>query len=129
MVTINTAKGLIMETKNYNCFFQLATEMIGGKWKAMVLWALKKGVKRNGELKKLIPQISQKMLTQQLRELEEVKIVERIAYPVIPPKVEYKLTPYGEKLIPILQELHDWGKEYAKEYDIAIKKDANCVID
>ncbi len=129
MVTINTIKGLIMEAKNYNCFFQLATDMIGGKWKAMVLWALKKGVKRNGELKKLIPQISQKMLTQQLRELEEVGIVERIAYPVIPPKVEYKLTKNGEKLIPILQELHDWGKEYAKEHDISITKDANCVIE
>lgn len=118
-----------MEAKNYNCFFQLATDMIGGKWKAMVLWALKKGVKRNGELKKLIPQISQKMLTQQLRELEEVGIVQRIAYPVIPPKVEYKLTKNGEKLIPILQELHDWGKEYAKEHDIFITKDANCVIE
>ena len=118
-----------METKDYNCFFQLATDIIGGKWKAMVLWALKKGVKRNGELKKLIPQISQKMLTQQLRELEEVGIVERIAYAVIPPKVEYKLTANGKKLIPILQELHDWGKEYAKEHNISITKNANCVIE
>ncbi len=118
-----------METKKYNCFFQLATDMIGGKWKGMVLWALKKDVKRNGELKKLIPDISQKMLTQQLRELEEVGIVKRIVYPVIPPKVEYKLTPSGEKLIPILEQLHDWGKEYAKENDIDIIKDANCVID
>jgi len=118
-----------METKDYSCFFQLATDMIGGKWKGMVLWALKKGVKRNGELKKLIPQISQKMLTQQLRELEEVGIVRRIVYPVIPPKVEYELTKSGEKLIPILQELHDWGKEYAIEHDINLIKDANCVIE
>ncbi|RXJ91719.1 HxlR family transcriptional regulator [Arcobacter sp. CECT 8983] len=115
-----------METRNYNCFFQLATDMIGGKWKAMVLWSLKKGVKRNGELKKLIPGISQKMLTQQLRELEEVGIVQRIAYPVIPPKVEYKLTKHGEKLIPILQELHDWGKDYAIENKITIEKATNC---
>ncbi|WP_072679440.1 helix-turn-helix domain-containing protein [Arcobacter sp. LA11] len=118
-----------MDKKQYNCFFQLATDMIGGKWKGMVLWALKKDVKRNGELKRLIPHISQKMLTQQLRELEDVGIVERIVYPVIPPKVEYKLTNSGEKLIPILEELHDWGKEYAVENGINIVKDANCVIE
>ena len=118
-----------MDTKEYNCFFQLATEMIGGKWKSMVLWALKKDVKRNGELKRLIPKISQKMLTQQLRELEEVGIVKRVVYPVIPPKVEYKLTKDGQKLIPILEQLHDWGKDYAKNNDINIIKDANCVIE
>lgn len=97
----------------------------------MVLWALKKDVRRNGELKRLIPNISQKMLTQQLRELEEAGIVERIVYPVIPPKVEYKLTSAGEKLIPILYDLHDWGKEYAKNNEIGIKfsEDAHCVID
>lgn len=118
-----------MESKQYNCFFQLATDMIGGKWKGMVLWALKKDVKRNGELKRLIPQISQKMLTQQLRELEDVGIVERIVYPVIPPKVEYKLTLNGKKLIPILEDLHDWGKEYAIDNNIDIVKDANCVLE
>ncbi|MGB6329308.1 MAG: helix-turn-helix domain-containing protein [Halarcobacter sp.] len=118
-----------LDTKEYNCFFQLATEVIGGKWKSMVLWALKKDVKRNGELKRLIPKISQKMLTQQLRELEEVGIVKRVVYPVIPPKVEYKLTKDGQKLIPILEQLHDWGKDYAKNNDINIIKDANCVIE
>jgi DNA-binding HxlR family transcriptional regulator len=118
-----------MENKKYNCFFQLATEIIGGKWKGMVLWALKKGVKRNGELKRLIPNISQKMLTQQLRELEEANIIERIVYPVVPPKVEYKLTKDGERLIPILYELHDWGKEYSKNNNIEIFKDGNCEID
>lgn len=118
-----------MESKQYNCFFQLATDMIGGKWKGMVLWALKKNVKRNGELKRLIPNISQKMLTQQLRELEEVGIVQRIVYPEIPPKVEYKLTDNGQKLIPILEQLHDWGKDYAQENDINLKQNENCVID
>lgn len=118
-----------MESKQYNCFFQLATDMIGGKWKGMVLWALKKDVKRNGELKKVIPLISQKMLTQQLRELEEVGIVERIVYPVIPPKVEYKLTKSGQKLIPILEELHDWGREFAREKKIDLIENANCVIE
>lgn len=118
-----------MDRKSYSCFFQLATDMIGGKWKGMVLWALKKGVKRNGELLRLIPNISQKMLTQQLRELEDVGIVQRIVYPVVPPKVEYKLTKSGEKLIPILEELHDWGKEYAKDKHINLSSKANCVIE
>lgn len=118
-----------MENKNYSCFFQLATDIIGGKWKGMVLWALKKGIKRNGELKRMIPNISQKMLTQQLRELEDANIVERIVHPVIPPKVEYQLTPWGEKLIPILNELHDWGKEYANDTNVELIKDGNCVLD
>lgn len=118
-----------MDSKGYNCFFQLATDMIGGKWKGIVLWALKNDVRRNGELKRLIPTISQKMLTQQLRELEDVGIVERVVYPVIPPKVEYKLTKSGNELIPILEQLHDWGRNYAKENNIKILKDANCVIE
>jgi len=116
--------------KQYNCFFQLATDIIGGKWKALVLWCLKDSIKRNGELKRLIPNISQKMLTQQLRELEDSGIVLRIVYPQIPPKVEYKLTPMGEKLIPILLDLHDWGKEYSKEKDVSLdtsnSKDLSC---
>ena len=116
--------------KEYNCFFQLAIDIIGGKWKSYVLWSLKQGVKRNGELIRLIPSISQKMLTQQLRELEAAGIVKRISYPVIPPKVEYELTKSGEKLIPILEELHDWGKEYAADNKIEIiqGKDLNCGI-
>ena len=117
-----------MDKKEYSCYFQFSTDIIGGKWKSMVLWALKNGIKRNGELKKLIPKISQKMLTQQLRELEDTGIVERIVHAVIPPKVEYKLSTYGEKLIPILEDLHDWGKDYAQNADIDINlcPDASC---
>lgn len=117
-----------MEKKEYKCFFQLATDIIGGKWKGIVLWALKKDIKRNGELKRLIPDISQKMLTQQLRELEEAGIVKRIVYPVIPPKVEYKLTLWGERLMPILEDLHDWGKEYANDNNIDIKLNKDCAL-
>ena len=106
--------------KKYSCFFQLSTDIIGGKWKALVLWCLRNEVKRNGELKRLIPNISQKMLTQQLRELENSGIVQRIVYPEVPPKVEYRLTPQGEKLIPILMQLHDWGKEYSKENNLTL---------
>ncbi|RXJ58031.1 winged helix-turn-helix transcriptional regulator [Candidatus Marinarcus aquaticus] len=120
-----------MELKEYNCFFQLATDIIGGKWKGYVLWSLKNGVKRNGELRRMIPSISQKMLTQQLRELEEAGVVQRRVYPIIPPKVEYCLSEDGEKLIPILESLHDWGKEYALSHqiDIVKRKDLNCNLD
>ncbi|QKF80654.1 winged helix-turn-helix transcriptional regulator [Halarcobacter ebronensis] len=118
-----------MESKNYNCFFQLATDIIGGKWKSMVIWVLRKDIKRNGEIKKMIPDISQKMLTQQLRELENAGVVERLVYPIVPPKVEYKLTSAGQKLIPILEQLHDWGREYAKDNNIKITKDPNCVLE
>lgn len=117
-----------MDKKNYNCFFQLATDIIGGKWKGMVLWALKNGVLRNGELKKAIPAISQKMLTQQLRELEEIGVVQRVVYPVIPPKVEYNLSPIGIKLLPILEDLHDWGKEYASCKKIDLDLNSNCLV-
>lgn len=119
-----------MDKKHYSCYFQFSTDIIGGKWKSMVLWALKNGIKRSGELKKSIPKISQKMLTQQLRELEDVGIVERIVHPVIPPKVEYRLTKHGEKLIPILEDLHDWGKDYAlnSDLDINLSPNANCVV-
>ena len=114
--------------KKYSCFFQLATDIIGGKWKALVLWCLKDAVKRNGELKRMIPGISQKMLTQQLRELEDSGIVQRIVYAQVPPKVEYKLTSMGEKLMPILHDLHDWGKEYSKKHDLVLDDSKNGTL-
>jgi DNA-binding HxlR family transcriptional regulator len=69
------------------------------------------------------------MLTQQLRELEDAGVVERIIYPVVPPKVEYKLTASGEALIPILEELFNWGRDYAQEHNIVLHKNETCVID
>ena len=99
--------------KDYACAFQLAIDIFDGKWKGFLLWYLKDGVRRNGELMRLIPNITQKMLTQKLRELENEGIVERIIYPVVPPKVEYKLTPIGKTLIPILKQLYTWGEKYA----------------
>src|SRR5271157_1611183 len=88
--------------------------MIGGKWKLFIIWYLKDGKKRFSELKRLIPQITQKMLTQQIRELERDSIVIRKVYAQIPPKVEYSLTDTGEKLIPILTDLCFWAYEAAE---------------
>jgi DNA-binding HxlR family transcriptional regulator len=85
--------------------------VIGGKWKPIVLHMLSSGTMRFGELKKNIPPVSQKMLTQQLRELEADGIIGRKVYAEVPPKVEYTLTERGVTLKPILEKLYEWGKE------------------
>ncbi|KZN96505.1 MULTISPECIES: winged helix-turn-helix transcriptional regulator [Aeribacillus] len=99
--------------KVYNCEKELTLAVIGGKWKMLILWHLGKwGTKRFGELKALMPGITQRMLVNQLRELEEDLIVHRKVYPVVPPKVEYSLTEYGKSLMPILDAMYEWGKNY-----------------
>ncbi|MBT2581200.1 winged helix-turn-helix transcriptional regulator [Planococcus sp. ISL-109] len=99
--------------KSFNCEKELTLSIIGGKWKMLVLWHLgKTGTKRFGELKKLMPGITQRMLVNQLRELEDHLIVHREVYPVVPPKVEYSLTEQGQSLMPILESMYDWGRDY-----------------
>lgn len=90
---------------------------IGGKWKPLILFLLSESTLRFGELQKGISGITQKMLTQQLRELEADKIIKRKVYPVVPPKVEYSITSYGRTLVPILSSMDEWGKNHkAKNY-------------
>lgn len=97
----------------FNCEKELTLSIIGGKWKMLVLWHLgKEGTKRFGELKALMPGITQRMLVNQLRELEDHLIVHREVYPVVPPKVEYSLTEQGRSLMPILDSMYEWGKIY-----------------
>jgi DNA-binding HxlR family transcriptional regulator len=99
--------------KTFNCEKELTLSIIGGKWKMLIMWHLgKEGTKRFGELKSLIPGITQRMLVSQLRELEEDLIIHREVYPVVPPKVEYSLTERGESLMPILDAMYEWGKNY-----------------
>ena len=100
-----------MKEKTYTCSYEFAIDAISGKWKGWVIWHLSNGTLRYGELKKLLTNITQKMLTQTLRELEHSGVINRKVYPVVPPKVEYSLTENGKKLIPILVSLHEWGKE------------------
>ncbi|OCA82032.1 winged helix-turn-helix transcriptional regulator [Pseudobacillus wudalianchiensis] len=101
--------------KIFNCEKELTLSVIGGKWKMLILWHLgKEGTKRFNELRTLMPGITQKMLVNQLRELEEDLIVHREVYPVVPPKVEYSLTEQGRSLIPILEIMYEWGKNYKK---------------
>jgi DNA-binding HxlR family transcriptional regulator len=102
--------------KTINCEKELTLAVIGGKWKLIILWHLGlEGTKRFSELKKLIPNITQKMLTNQLRELEEDQLIHRKVYPEVPPRVEYSLSDYGESLMPVLQMMYDWGKNYGEK--------------
>ena len=93
-----------------------AIDVIGGKWKVIILYQLRGQTLRFGELKKIIPNITQKMLTQQLRELEKDKLVNRKVYAEVPPKVEYTSTNLAEKLNPALDQLCAWGGEYQKAH-------------
>ncbi len=92
------------------CRVEDALDILVGKWKPIILLILlQEGTHRFGELKRRVPKITQKMLTSQLRELEEEDIITRKVYPQVPPKVEYSITEYGKSLEPILVAMHDWG--------------------
>ncbi len=97
---------------------EVALEVISGKWKSTILWNLHLAEKiRFNEFFKIIPSITQKMLTQQLRNLEKNKLVVRTVYPSTPPTVEYSLTPLAKDVIPILESLSHWGKKVIKSYN------------
>ncbi|VAW97550.1 Transcriptional regulator, HxlR family [hydrothermal vent metagenome] len=100
---------------NLVCPVEAALEVLGGKWKGLILFYLRDNTRRFNELKRLMPNITQRMLTKQLRELEADKIVHREIFQEIPPKVEYSLTTFGLTLTPILVALHEWGVEYIEE--------------
>ena len=86
--------------------------MIGGRWKGLIIWNLKEQSKRFNELKRALVTINDKMLSQSLKDLVEHGVVNRKSYNTIPPKVEYSLTKEGEKIIPIMQLMNDWGVKY-----------------
>lgn len=103
-----------------NCPVDTTIDMIGGKYKSLILWHLIDNTLRFGELRKLIPQATPKMLTQQLRELEDDNLVVRTIYPVVPPKVEYRLSDLGRSIKPILVAMYDWGAEYLKQNGLKV---------
>lgn len=96
------------------CPVEATLELIGGKYKALILWHLSDGKLRFSELRKVIVSATPKMLTQQLRELETQNLIHREVFPVIPPKVEYSLTETGRSLMPILVAMRDWGANYLR---------------
>lgn len=98
-----------------NCPVEATLELIGGKYKALILWHLSEGKLRFSELRRAIANATPKMLTQQLRELEAQNLISREVFPVVPPKVEYSLTELGKSLMPILVAMRDWGANYMRK--------------
>jgi DNA-binding HxlR family transcriptional regulator len=93
----------------HNCGVTHFLNRIGGKWKVLIIYAISKNANRFSLLQKVMPDISKQMLVNQLRELEEDKIIERIIYAEIPPRVEYKMTKYGKSLMPVIDVIQQWG--------------------
>lgn len=102
--------------KQYNCAVSATVDMVGGKWKTSILLYLKDSTLRFGELQRAVA-VSQKVLTQQLKELEQDGIIRRQVYAEVPPRVEYSLSPYGQTLQPVLEALYSWGlQHYTRAY-------------
>jgi len=104
------------------CPVEYTLEVIGGKWKCVILWHVRNQARRFNELRRLIPAATQKMLTTQLRELERDGLVSRKVYPEIPPKVEYSITSYGKSLSPMLQLMCNWGRQHGRIHAVGIRK-------
>jgi DNA-binding HxlR family transcriptional regulator len=101
---------------NPGCPVEAALEVIGGKWKGVILYHLLSETIRFNELRRLMPEITQRMLTKQLRELEAANIISRNVYPEVPPKVEYSMTQYGQTLEPVIQALQVWGSHHMEKF-------------
>ena len=99
----------------HNCPVEATLELIGGKYKALILWHLAENKLRYSQLRDALAGITPKMLTQQLRELESRELIHREVFPIVPPKVEYSLTELGHSLMPILVAMRDWGAGYMRE--------------
>ncbi len=110
------------ELESYHCPVEATLDLIGGKYKTLILWHLAGGSRRFSQLQRLIPRATPKMLTQQLRELEGDGVIHREVFPVVPPRVEYSLTDRGRSLLPILNAMRDWGTAYLHEQNL----EPNC---
>jgi DNA-binding HxlR family transcriptional regulator len=112
---VSMARGIGTDGTDFHCPVEATLDVIGGKWKGVILFHLTHdGTHRFAELRRKIPGVSERMLTQQLRELEDDGIVHREVYPEVPPKVEYSLTDYGKTLRPITEVMCEWGQRHIK---------------
>lgn len=109
---------ITFKDKEYQCAVELTISLIGGKYKAILLWELSESTKRFNELRKRFPEVTQKMLTQQLRDLENDGLILRKVYPQVPPKVEYSLTDFGRTLMPVIHAMNQWGYDYFKNSSV-----------
>jgi len=108
---------LTFKNKEYHCPVEVVIDLISGKWKSETMWLIQDEPKRFGEIKRLLNGISPKVLTEQLRELEESGLVIRESYPEMPPRVQYSLSEQGRSLWPILEQMYDWGINYLESND------------
>ena len=108
----------------HNCPVETTLELIGGKYKALILWHLSQGTLRYSQLRSRLAGITPKMLTQQLRELEAKDLIHREVFPVVPPRVDYSLTELGRSLMPVLIAMRDWGSTYLRQANI----EPNCFM-
>jgi len=104
--------------RTYPCPVELTLGTLQGKWKVLILWHLRNATLRYSELRKRLPKVSHKMLSEKLRELESDGLVHRELFPVVPPKTEYSLTEEGETLLPILSAMQQWGVRYKEEVEM-----------
>lgn len=106
------------------CPVSTTLDLIGGKYKSLILWHLAEDKLRFSQLHRLIPQATPKMLTQQLREMEMHNLITREVFPVVPPRVEYSLTELGKSLMPVLVAMRDWGADFLKLKNLK----SNCIM-
>lgn len=99
----------------YRCGVEVTLSVIGGKWKGLILWHLRTRTLRFSQLQRRLQGVTQKMLTQQLRELEADGLVHRQVYAEVPPRVEYSLTESGQSVVPILERMCQWGQDFARD--------------
>lgn len=112
--------GTVERDESYGCEIEAVLAVIGGKWKLFILWNLRDSTLRYAELRRAIRGVSERVLIEQLRELEEDGMIHREQYPQIPPKVEYSLTARGQSLTPVLDALAAWGREHAMQTRSAV---------
>jgi len=124
MLIDNKEKVIILNGQEFHCAMDVTMNYIGGKWKTVVLWYLRKDKKRFSELKRLIPNITEKMLSLQLKTLENDGIIKRKLYAEVPPKVEYCLTDFGKSLVPMLEEIARWGRNLGESKGKIVDKEA-----
>lgn len=108
--------------KSFNCGMAVIMEIIGGKWKSYLVYLISKGVRRPSELQKAVKAANRRVLDLQLRELEFHQIIRRQIYPEVPLKVEYHLTEFGETILPIVEAMDNWGKDYLTVFESLMKE-------
>lgn len=109
-----------MKQKRFNCPVEATLSLIGGKYKSVLLWHLRQGARHYMELQRLVPQATPKMLSQQLRELEQQGLIARQVIPERPPKTKYSLTAFGQSLLPVITAMCDWGTCYMERQGMAL---------